>query len=61
MTATAGGFLPVLVVPDPADAALVFEALNALYAQSTDDDDDRRGRLATLLVAARAETKKAPR
>lgn len=61
MTAAAH-FLPPLAVPDPADAALVFEALNDLFARDAHDEPqpttERRQRLAVLLIAAHAETKR---
>ena len=43
--------LPLLAVPDPEDAALVFDALNNAYV--TETDAERRSRLALLLIAAR--------
>jgi hypothetical protein len=51
-------FLPVLTVPDPADARVLFDALNRYYstteARATMTDEYKQ-RLLTLMIAAHAE------
>ena len=47
---------PLLTVSNAADAALVFDALNAAYCSC--EDAETRQRLAFLLIAARTEMRR---